>query len=254
MLDVSAWDSLFSKIQQGLTSLVVQTGRLLGRTLRLTTPLVQRTVPPVARVQLSQSLVLGLRANSTAAPGSVPQLSRWRRFLQTLGRVTLVTLLGTSGLFVYTSYKDRTPGPQEPFNPDKKTIVVLGSGWGATSLLKSIDNEDYNIVRSRCAHIRSLIPSLTVYHMKVVISPRNYFLFTPLLPSVAIGTLDARSIIQPTRYITRHKGRVVHVYEAEATDVDVQHFYLIIPSSSKLMTRRPYSLLTKLSPSRVSYH
>lgn len=56
----------------------------------------------------------------------------------------------------------------------------------------------------------------------MVISPRNYFLFTPLLPSVAIGTLDARSIIQPTRYITRHKQRQVHVYEAEATDVDVR--------------------------------
>lgn len=57
-----------------------------------------------------------------------------------------------------------------------------------------------------------------------MISPRNYFLFTPLLPSVAIGTLDPRSIIQPTRYITRHKGRTVHVYEAEATDVDVSTF------------------------------
>lgn len=57
-----------------------------------------------------------------------------------------------------------------------------------------------------------------------MISPRNYFLFTPLLPSVAIGTLDARSIIQPTRYITRHKGRAVHVYEAEATEVDVSEY------------------------------
>ncbi|KAF8320308.1 NADH dehydrogenase [Clavulina sp. PMI_390] len=178
-----------------------QSMRIFARNGARLSPLARPFAGPTAssaRFQLSGA-ALGVRANSTAAVNSVPQLSRWRRFLQTTGRVTLVTILGTGGLFVYLSYKDRTPGPQQPFDPEKKTIVVLGSGWGATSLLKSIDNEDYNVV---------------------VISPRNYFLFTPLLPSVAIGTLDARSIIQPTRYITRHKGRAVHVYEAEATDVD----------------------------------
>jgi NADH:ubiquinone reductase (non-electrogenic) len=54
----------------------------------------------------------------------------------------------------------------------------------------------------------------------VVISPRNYFLFSPLLPSVTVGTLEPRSIIQPTRYITRHKKREVKVYEASAQEVD----------------------------------
>jgi NADH dehydrogenase FAD-containing subunit len=32
--------------------------------------------------------------------------------------------------------------------------------------------------------------------VQIVVSPNNYFLFTPLLPSVAVGTLNARSIIQ----------------------------------------------------------
>lgn len=54
-----------------------------------------------------------------------------------------------------------------------------------------------------------------------MVSPRNYFLFTPLLPSVPVGTIDPRSIIQPTRYITRHKARRVYVYEGEALAVDV---------------------------------
>ena len=97
------------------------------------------------------------------------------------------------------SQKDLYPGEQLDQDPKKKTIVVLGNGWGATSFLKSLDNEEYNVV---------------------VISPRNYFLFSPLLPSVTVGTLEARSIIQPTRYITRHKKRKCAVYEAEATDVD----------------------------------
>lgn len=91
------------------------------------------------------------------------------------------------------------PGDQLDNDPSKPTLVVLGSGWGATSFLKNFDSDEYNVV---------------------VISPRNYFLFTPLLPSVTVGTLEPRSIIQPTRYITRHKKRKVAVYEAEAQEVD----------------------------------
>lgn len=56
--------------------------------------------------------------------------------------------------------------------------------------------------------------------MQVVISPRNYFLFTPLLPSVTVGTLAARSILEPTRFLTRHLNRKVEVYEGEVTEVD----------------------------------
>jgi NADH:ubiquinone reductase (non-electrogenic) len=95
--------------------------------------------------------------------------------------------------------KDLYPGTQLDQDPKKKTVVVLGNGWGATSFLKNLDNDEYNVI---------------------VISPRNYFLFTPLLPSVTVGTLEARSVIQPTRFITRHKKRKVAVYEAEATNVD----------------------------------
>ncbi|KAF7377668.1 Mitochondrial external NADH dehydrogenase [Mycena sanguinolenta] len=80
----------------------------------------------------------------------------------------------------------------------------LSSCWvadgGATSFLNTLDTTDYNVV---------------------VVSPKNYFLFTPLLPSVAVGTLSPRSIIQPTRYVTRHKARAVEVIEAEAHHVDV---------------------------------
>jgi NADH:ubiquinone reductase (non-electrogenic) len=113
--------------------------------------------------------------------------------------VTLVTVVAGAGTFYYVTQKDRHPGAQLPFDPEKKTIVVLGSGWGATSLLKSLDTTEYNVV---------------------VVSPKNYFLFTPLLPSVAVGTLSPRSIIQPTRYLTRFKTRQVSVIEAEAKEVD----------------------------------
>ncbi|KAF8732540.1 Pyridine nucleotide-disulfide oxidoreductase, partial [Rhizoctonia solani] len=162
---------------------------ILTRTLSAPASQVPPTPPPPAPESTTQAAPIVI----------VKPLSRWRQFLQTLGRVTLLTIVTTTGVFIYITQKDRHPGEQHDFDPEKKTIVVLGSGWGATSMLKSLDTEDYNVV---------------------VISPRNYFLFTPLLPSVAIGTLDSRSIIQPTRYITRHKSRRVYVYEAEAQEVD----------------------------------
>ncbi|CUA75707.1 NADH dehydrogenase [Rhizoctonia solani] len=160
---------------------------ILARSFSVPTSQVPPTPPPTTESTSQAPIVI------------VKPLSRWRQFLQTLGRVTLITIVTATGVFIYVTQKDRHPGEQRDFDPEKKTIVVLGSGWGATSMLKSLDTEDYNVV---------------------VISPRNYFLFTPLLPSVAIGTLDSRSIIQPTRYITRHKSRRVYVYEAEAQEVD----------------------------------
>lgn len=72
--------------------------------------------------------------------------------------------------------------------------------------------------------------SITDTAPQVVISPKNFFLFTPLLPSVAVGTLNPRSIIQPTRYITRHKTRAVAVIEADAQEVDVR-LSLSIPAA-----------------------
>lgn len=77
--------------------------------------------------------------------------------------------------------------------------MILGTGWGATSFLKGLDTEHYNVI---------------------VVSPKNYFLFTPLLPSTTVGTVEPRSIMEPIRYFTRHKRRAVRVIEAECTSID----------------------------------
>jgi NADH:ubiquinone reductase (non-electrogenic) len=69
------------------------------------------------------------------------------------------------------------------------------------SLLKKLDTENYNVV---------------------VISPRNFFLFTPLLPSCTTGTIEHRSIMEPIRNILRHKRAAVKYYEAEATKIDYE--------------------------------
>lgn len=82
---------------------------------------------------------------------------------------------------------------------DKPKVVVLGSGWGASTFVKSLSNKDSKAI------------DLTL------ISPRNYFLYTPLLPAAATGTVEERSIVEPVRRIVGKKGKY---YEAVVSDID----------------------------------
>ncbi|KAK9843346.1 hypothetical protein WJX74_010709 [Apatococcus lobatus] len=87
----------------------------------------------------------------------------------------------------------------------KTRVVVLGSGWGSMAFLRNLD------------------PSLTAANGRyevTLISPRNYFLYTPLLPGAATGTVEPRSIVDPVRNHIRGKGGY---YEALATDVDLEN-------------------------------
>ncbi|KAJ3278284.1 NADH:ubiquinone oxidoreductase [Borealophlyctis nickersoniae] len=115
------------------------------------------------------------------------------------GKIAWTVVIGGATLFAYEVYNARHPPQQFTWDHDKKTIAVLGSGWAATSLLKDLDTENYNVV---------------------VISPRNYFLFTPLLPSCTVGTMELRSIMTPIRYITRFKKRQVLFVEGECSNID----------------------------------
>jgi hypothetical protein len=51
-------------------------------------------------------------------------------------------------------------GPEQTNQAKKERIVVLGTGWGGVSLLKEIDNTKFDVT---------------------VISPRNHFVFTPMV-------------------------------------------------------------------------
>ena len=80
----------------------------------------------------------------------------------------------------------------------KPKLVILGSGWGSVAILKTLNPEDYHVT---------------------VVSPVNYFLFTPMLPSATVGTLELRSLVEPIRRIvSRAKG---HFLKAEAVDVEL---------------------------------
>lgn len=78
---------------------------------------------------------------------------------------------------------------------DRPKLLVLGSGFGGFSLLSRIRTRDWDAT---------------------LLSPRNYFLFTPLLPSAASGSVEFRSILEPNR----RRLRDVHVIEGAAESVD----------------------------------
>lgn len=85
----------------------------------------------------------------------------------------------------------------------KPRLVILGGGWGGVALLKELNPDDWHVT---------------------VISPTNYFLFTPMLPSATVGTLELRSLVEPIRRILAGVGG--HFVRAKAEDVEFSHKFV----------------------------
>lgn len=74
-------------------------------------------------------------------------------------------------------------------------LIILGCGFGGYGLLAGLRRDLFRVT---------------------VVSPVNYFLFTPLLPSAVSGAVEFRSILEPVRRRFRH----VRLLEAEAVGID----------------------------------
>ncbi|KAF7860485.1 hypothetical protein EAF04_008610 [Stromatinia cepivora] len=107
---------------------------------------------------------------------------------------------------------------------DKPKLVILGGGWGSVALLKTLNPDDYHIT---------------------LVSPTNYFLFTPMLPSATVGTLEFRSLVEPIRrIITRVKG---HFIRATAEEIEFSEKLVELvgksPSGEEVRFYLPYDKL-----------
>lgn len=91
----------------------------------------------------------------------------------------------------------------------KPKLVLLGTGWGNIALLKKLIPGEYHVV---------------------VVSPSNYFCFTPMLPSATVGTLELRSLVEPVRAII-HRIRG-HFLRGTAEDVHLSEKLIEISSTS----------------------
>lgn len=126
--------------------------------------------------------------------------ARWVR------RVAALGVFGTGAAWVADStinddwpefrsnFRQRFSGTED----QRPRIVVVGSGWAACSFLRSIHEDKFRIT---------------------VVSPRNYFLFTPLLAGTTVGTTEPRSIITPIRSML---GGDVSYLQAQCDSVDVE--------------------------------
>ncbi|KAI9207179.1 FAD/NAD(P)-binding domain-containing protein [Polychytrium aggregatum] len=79
----------------------------------------------------------------------------------------------------------------------RERLVILGSGWAGFKLINEVNTKDYDVV---------------------VISPRNHFVFTPLLASTAVGTLEYRAITEPVRTY----GRGISFHQATCDQIDFE--------------------------------
>ncbi|XP_075666915.1 external alternative NAD(P)H-ubiquinone oxidoreductase B2, mitochondrial-like [Castanea sativa] len=122
-----------------------------------------------------------------------------------LSKFLVVFTVSGGGLVAYAEANSTNGAPAIASSESenvKKKVVVLGTGWAGTSFLKNLKNPTYDVQ---------------------VISPRNYFAFTPLLPSVTCGTVEPRSIVEPIRNIVRKKHSDVQYCEAECYKIDAEN-------------------------------
>lgn len=82
-------------------------------------------------------------------------------------------------------------------NANKERVVILGSGWGGYTLSRKLAPQSF---------------------APIVVSPRSYFVFTPLLTDTASGSLDFSNIVEPVR----DPHARVDFIQAAARSVDFQ--------------------------------
>ncbi|TLD24377.1 hypothetical protein PspLS_06782 [Pyricularia sp. CBS 133598] len=107
---------------------------------------------------------------------------------------------GPKNLPILEAYLDDNESQTARERKEKPRLVILGGGWGGVAILKELNPEDWNVT---------------------MISPANYFLFTPMLPSATVGTLELKSLVEPIRRILHRVGG--HFLRANADDVDFSH-------------------------------
>ncbi|KAF1993309.1 hypothetical protein P154DRAFT_549644 [Amniculicola lignicola CBS 123094] len=131
---------------------------------------------------------------------------------------------GPKNLPIAEYFVDDDDCPQNKAAKHKPKLVILGTGWGSVALLKQLNPGDYHVT---------------------VISPSNHFLFTPMLPSATVGTLELRSLVEPVRKIVRRVHG--HFLKAVAEDVDFSEKLIEVsataPNGTKTSFYVPYDKL-----------
>ena len=132
-------------------------------------------------------LVVNTRSRTPSVEGPCEQFSIM--LFSFNARLSLCRLQATRSLRTTAILLQSKQGKES----NRQRLVVLGTGWGSYSVLKEINKKLFDVI---------------------VVSPRNHFLFTPLLCSTTVGTLEFRSIIEPIRNTGFRDEHHFHLAEA----------------------------------------
>lgn len=131
---------------------------------------------------------------------------------------------GPKNLPIAEHFVDDDDSPEKRNQKHKPKLVILGTGWGSVALLKQLNPDDYHVT---------------------VVSPSNHFLFTPMLPSATVGTLELRSLVEPIRRIVRRVHG--HFLKAMAEEVEFSEKLVEVsaigPNGEKQRFYLPYDKL-----------
>jgi len=117
---------------------------------------------------------------------------------------------------------------------NKKKIVILGSGFAAMSILETINTKKYDVT---------------------VVSPRSYFLFTPLLTDTSLGFVKMESIVEPVRQFAKRNWKNFTFYEAFCNDIDPKKNTVTCKSKNGTTFELNYDqLIVAVGGVRNSYH
>jgi len=89
----------------------------------------------------------------------------------------------------------------KPEYPDKPKIVILGTGFGALAMASSINTHKFQVS---------------------IVSPRAYFMYTPMLPASTTGSLPFECIVEPVRHLANRTKKFFQYYEASCQDIDLE--------------------------------
>ncbi|KAK3622135.1 hypothetical protein LTR56_022361 [Elasticomyces elasticus] len=92
--------------------------------------------------------------------------------------ITKRPLLAIASRLVAGQRRSITIKQLEAAKNDRERVVILGSGWAGYNLARSLNPKKFQTV---------------------LVSPRSYFVFTPLLASTSVGTLEFRTALEPVR-------------------------------------------------------
>lgn len=108
-------------------------------------------------------------------------------------------------------------------SPDMKRVLILGGGYAGVNVLKAIQErfeDDVNVSIS-------------------LVSESNYSLHTPMLPELAVGTIEPRHIATPIRNFCRR----ARFYRARVTGIDLQERKVTVRGRSDRTIQYDYLVL-----------